>query len=129
MEWRNAPKLQCSEAPAVVREFARLGLGRVCSPTPQPSPSGRGSTVHQTRANSTRTDSSRDGRQFSLSLRERLGVRGNKPLESCTHASFPGASPTLHYSSTPSLRSLPFSVLSPFCFERISHFLLVLLEA
>src|SRR6266568_5015157 len=47
--------------------------------SPQPSPSGRGSTVHQTRSISTRTVCSRDERQLSLSLRERVGVRGNRP--------------------------------------------------
>src|SRR5438552_3071387 len=48
------------------------------SPSPQPSPLRRGSRLGQTRTNSTRIDYSRDGRQSPLSLRERVGVRGNR---------------------------------------------------
>src|SRR6266702_2197618 len=52
--------------------------GRGFSPSPQPSPLGRGRISRRACANPRRLDSSRRGMRCSLSLRERVRVRGNE---------------------------------------------------
>ena len=52
--------------------------GAVPSPSPQPSPQGRGSHIRSALSVQTLPVSARDGLSFSLSPRERAGVRGNE---------------------------------------------------
>src|SRR6266849_5456027 len=57
------------------------GFGQRCSnfsPSPRPSPLGRGRIVRRAFANPERLDSSQRGVRCSLSLRERARVRGNE---------------------------------------------------
>ena len=49
------------------------------SPSPLPSPSGRGSMIGSPFEDPSRSKSAQRGYWFSLSLRERAGVRGNGP--------------------------------------------------
>src|SRR5713101_8227659 len=85
-----------------------------CSPSPQASPSGRGRTAARLSKNRCASNWPGSGGRCSLSLRERVGVRGNRPclgqavrileqplelrstaaLERC-------ATPLLHHSITP----------------------------
>src|SRR3989442_12912619 len=51
------------------------------SPSPQPSPSGRGRIVFRLSTNRSVSGRSKRGRQHSLSLGERVGVRGKEPSE------------------------------------------------
>ena len=55
------------------------GIGTLCSPSPLPSPPGRGSIAGSAFDNPSRSDFLQRGPWFSLSLRERAGVRGNGP--------------------------------------------------
>src|SRR5216684_4175462 len=56
----------------------RIGFSSVASPSPRPSPLGRGRIVHRAFADAGRLESSRRGMRGSLSLRERARVRGNE---------------------------------------------------
>src|SRR5882724_8525663 len=53
------------------------GIRTARSPSPLPSPSGRGSIIGSTLDNPSGLELSQRGPWFSLSLRERAGVRGN----------------------------------------------------
>src|SRR5262249_34436338 len=55
-----------------------FGVLKAASPSPQPSPSGRGSVPGQSGAIAERREYPRDGRRFSLFLGERVGVRGKR---------------------------------------------------
>src|SRR5713226_7118710 len=60
-------------------DFVTSGTGadrRPCCPSPRPSPSGRGCSAMRPSNILAASDSSTDGRRFSLSPRERAGVRG-----------------------------------------------------
>ena len=57
----------------------RGGLRASSSPSPQPSPLGRGSIIASLAASRGPLDLSNNGRCGSLSLGERVRVRGNKP--------------------------------------------------
>ena len=61
----------------------RVGVSSVASPSPRPSPLGRGRIARRVFANPERLDSSQRGTRCPLSLRERARVRGNetKPTE------------------------------------------------
>jgi hypothetical protein len=63
---------------ALIRRLARIFL-TACSPSPRPSPLGRGRIVARRLARRVGLERSRRGRGCSLSLRERVRVRGNKP--------------------------------------------------
>ena len=54
-------------------------------PSPWPSPLGRGKCAARLQANQKGLVSCRSGKQFSLSPRERAGVRGNKALGDLRH--------------------------------------------
>ncbi len=56
----------------------RIGPSIVASPSPRPSPPGRGRIVRRAFANPERLDFSQRGMRCSLSLRERARVRGNE---------------------------------------------------
>src|SRR5216684_7350876 len=56
----------------------RIGVSRVASPSPRPSPLGRGRIVRRAFADAGRLESSRRGMRGSLSLRERARVRGDE---------------------------------------------------
>ena len=56
---------------------ARMANRTRSSPSPQPSPLGRGSVLAHGFGDCEGLGSSNDGKWFSLSPRERVGVRGN----------------------------------------------------
>src|SRR5713226_8282606 len=56
----------------------RIGVSSVASPSPRPSPLGRGRIVHRAFANPERLDTLPRGMRSSLSLGERARVRGNE---------------------------------------------------
>lgn len=60
-----------------LRETQRSDLRTPPFPSPRPFPQGRGSSFASPSDLATRSDSSLRGIEFSLSLRERAGVRGN----------------------------------------------------
>jgi hypothetical protein len=60
-------------------ELDAIGIWTLRSPSPRPSPQGRGRMVDSVLANLVRQVCSRDGVRGSLSLGERAGVRGNGP--------------------------------------------------
>src|SRR5439155_18409519 len=101
----------------------------VCSPSPQPSPLGRGGTAARLSNSRCASSWSWSGQDGSLSPRERVGVRGKKPLETCSHADCRDAPPTLHYANTPSFRPFLLRVPLPLFLKRISHLLFVFLQA
>ena len=75
---------------------ARLGPSR--SPSPRPSPPGRGSQPFRRLTHPSPSDRSERGNRFSLSPRERTGVRGTETSEDPRHRSrgrFPGRFPQL----------------------------------
>jgi hypothetical protein len=66
---------------AVVTDRYPLSVRAACSPSPRPSPLGplgRGRLLVRSFGHSKRSGNVRDGLRFSLSLRERAGVRGKK---------------------------------------------------
>ena len=75
----NGSKRRCGSGgercPGPMR--ARCGLRAFPSPSPRPSPSGRGGTLPSALADRTPPGSPTPWRRFSLSPRERVGVRGN----------------------------------------------------
>ncbi len=62
------------------------GTCTFCSPSPLPSPSGRRSIVGSGFEKASRLELLQRGPWFSLSLRERAGVRGNGPWKFQTAA-------------------------------------------
>jgi hypothetical protein len=84
----NADRVQrarsvCS-APACPAPYTQLGSGTrpqhsrtPCSPSPRPSPTGRGRTISRLAANQRVADGRTRRRRFPLSLGERAGVRGS----------------------------------------------------
>src|SRR5947209_15466704 len=62
------------------------GIRSIRSPSPLPSPSGRGSIIRNAFDNSKRLGLSQRRPWLSLSLRERAGVRGNGPWKLQTAA-------------------------------------------
>src|SRR5229473_208506 len=61
-----------------------MGVWSVASPSPLPSPLGRGRTVRGAFANPGRLDWLQRGTRCSLSLRERARMRGNQTLPTKT---------------------------------------------
>src|SRR6266571_3000338 len=76
----------------------------LCSPSPLPSPSGRGSIVGRAFANPSRLELLQRGPWFSLSLRERAGVRGSGPWKVKT-AGVLQLAPENHFSGSLFLRA------------------------
>src|SRR5260221_4909815 len=70
-----------------LQKMRPANIRTVCSPSPLPSPSGRGS-IARTSDNPSRLELSQDGHWFSLSLRERAGVRGNGPWKAQATGAF-----------------------------------------
>src|ERR1035437_10244846 len=62
-----------------LQNFQLCQDSKVYSPSPLPSPLGRGRRKGRISQFSASSDSPTDWREFSLSLGERAGVRGNKP--------------------------------------------------
>src|SRR5439155_24579211 len=62
-----------------LRKSHLSGMRTVRSPSPLPSPSGRGSIIGNALDNSRRLELPKSAAWFSLSPRERAGVRGNGP--------------------------------------------------
>src|SRR5439155_21531328 len=65
------------------------------SPSPQPSPQGRGRIVFRLSTNRSVSGRSKRGRQHSLSLGERVGVRGKEPSELAPSVEFEIQRPTV----------------------------------
>src|SRR5436309_6966503 len=80
------------------------GIRTLCSPSPLPSPSGRGSIVGSAFDNPSRLELLQRGPWFSLSLRERAGVRGNGPWKVKT-AGVLQLAPENHFSGSLFLRA------------------------
>src|SRR5207253_9871898 len=74
-------KSQFPKAERRLQKSHLSGIRTLCSPSPLPSPSGRGSIVGSAFENPSRLELLQRGPWFSLSLRERAGVRGNGPWE------------------------------------------------
>src|SRR6266566_3992371 len=64
-----------------LRKLHLSGIPKARSPSPLPSPSGRGGLTGNALDNPSHLKLSKRGPWFSLSLRERAGVRGNGPWE------------------------------------------------
>ena len=78
--------IMCSNYWVKVSEDSKaIGVWARRSPSPQPSPQGRGRIVGSAPTNLPRQDCTKDGVRVSLSSGERAGVRGNRFSE------FPGA--------------------------------------
>src|SRR6266404_4298336 len=75
-----------------LQESHQSCIRAVRSPSPLPSPSGRGSIVGDPFENASRLEFLERGPWVSLSLRERAGVRGNGPREYQRGATFAIAS-------------------------------------
>src|SRR5437660_1263254 len=83
----ETPTTKSKVRPCIVLRNARFGrrlqkshlsgIRMLGSPSPLPSPSGRGSIIGSAFDNPGRLESSQRGHWFSLSLRERVGVRGS----------------------------------------------------
>ena len=64
-----------------LQNLRHSGVSMRCSSSPLPSPSGRGGIIGSAFVNPSRLELSQRRPWFSLSLRERAGVRGNGPLK------------------------------------------------
>src|SRR6266404_1061956 len=69
----------CSDFGRRLQKSHRSGVRTIRSPSPLPSPSGRGSIIGGAFDNGRRLELFQRGPWVSLSLRERVGVRGNGP--------------------------------------------------
>ena len=78
------------------------------SPSPRPSPSGRGSMQGRFYPIITWRFSPLGGRRFSLSRRERAGVRGKTMIENKSAKNRFASEPTVRRRAVPTEREIPF---------------------